>query len=139
MGASLDRCSVVSFKGTQAGVEQFALRDDHDVESGRDLVATKNLSNQSFRSVPLHRTTKFPGGGDAQTAHAVFIRQQKHRGVSSVNANAPAVDLLEFRTSANMLSGAESQTLLAAGRKALATLRPSAFQDQTAVFCGHSD
>ena len=56
-----------------------------------------------------------------------------------MNANAPAVDLLEFRTSANMLSGAESQTLLAADGKALATLRASAFQDQTAVFRGHSD
>ena len=47
--------SVVLFKGIQAGVEQFALGDDDDIESRRDLVSTKNLSNESLGPISLDR------------------------------------------------------------------------------------
>jgi len=64
--ASFDEVSVISFKGTQAGVEKFALRDDHDVEPWGDLVSTKDLSNQSFSSVSLHRPADLPARDNAE-------------------------------------------------------------------------
>ena len=48
-----EEVAIVGFKDGQAGVEQLALRDDDDVEPGRDLVATENLSYQSFSAISL--------------------------------------------------------------------------------------
>jgi hypothetical protein len=57
--------SVIGFKDRQAGVEQIAFWYDDDVESIGELVATENLSNQTFRSISLHCVTELPGRCDA--------------------------------------------------------------------------
>ena len=57
---TLEEGSVIGFKGGQAGVEQIAFGDDHDVEPIRDLVTTENLSNQSFSSISINGATEFP-------------------------------------------------------------------------------
>jgi hypothetical protein len=73
--ASFDEVSVISFKGAQAGVEEFTLRDDDDVESWRDLVSTKNLSNQSFGSVSLNCAADFLGRRDSESSHTPLVGQ----------------------------------------------------------------
>ena len=105
--------SVVSFKGAQAGVEKFALGDDDDVESWRDLVSTKDLSNQSFSSISLNRAANFFGRRDPEPSHAPIIGQDEDRAVTAVDSNTPLVDLLELRPAADVFGWTESHTQLA--------------------------
>jgi hypothetical protein len=108
--ASFDEVSVISFKGAQAGVEEFALRDDHDVIPRRDLVSTKNLSNQSFSSISFNRAADLPCGRDSEPSYTPLVGQDKDRAVSAVEPNTPLVDLLELRASANVLGWTEFQS-----------------------------
>jgi hypothetical protein len=108
--ASFDEVSVISFKDTQAGVEKFTLRDDHDVEPWCDLVSTKDLSNQSFSSISLHRPADLPRRGDAEPSNAPLVGQKKDRAVAAMEANTPLVDLLKLRTPADVFGWTESQS-----------------------------
>ena len=110
---SFDEVAVVSFKGAQAGLEKFSLRDDDDVEPLGDLVSTKNLSNQSFSSVPLNRAANLPGCGDPEPSYTALVGQEKDRAVAAVDANAPRVHLLELRALADVFGWTESHTQLA--------------------------
>src|SRR5262245_37526463 len=98
----------LGFKGNQAGVEQFAFRDDDDVEAWRELVATKNLSNQSFSSISLDRAPQFPGGGDSQSAYRQVVREGEQRQITAVCSDAPFVNLLVFRAAADAFRPAEA-------------------------------
>jgi hypothetical protein len=84
--ASFEGLYVFGFKGSQGGVKQLPLRHDDDVEAWRDLVATENLSNQSFSSIALDGTTQLPSGRDPQPAHGLARRQQEEREKAPVNA-----------------------------------------------------
>jgi hypothetical protein len=95
---SIDSLSVVGFKGSQAGVEQLALRHNDQVEARRELVATENLSNQSFRSIPHHRASQLPRRRDAKATHRERVGQNEHGAVTAANADSPFVRLLEFST-----------------------------------------
>ena len=108
--ASFDEVSVISFKGAQAGVEKFTLRDHDDIESWGDLVTTKDLSNQSFSSISLYRAADLPGRRDPEPAHAQIVGQEEHRAVAAMESNAPLVDLLELRTLADVLGWTEFQS-----------------------------
>ena len=99
---------VIGFKGTQAGVEELALGDDHNVKPIRDLVPTKNLSNQSFRSISLDGATELLGGGDTKPANTA-VCQEEHRAIPTVNSKPTVVDLLELRAAANMFGWPEFQ------------------------------
>lgn len=100
--------SVVSFKDGQAGVEQLALRDHDDVEPGRDLGATENLSNQSFRSVSLNSAPHFPGGGDSEATYDALVREHEHGEPSTVRPGPVFVDPLKFRAAADALLRAKA-------------------------------
>jgi len=108
--ASFDEVSVISFKGTQAGVEKFAFGDHDDVESRRNLVSTKNLSNQSFSSVSLNRAANLLGRRDPEASHAPVVGEQEDRAVAAVDANTALVHPLELRPAADMFDWAESQS-----------------------------
>jgi hypothetical protein len=108
--ASFDEVSVISFKDAQAGVEIFALRNDDDVESLRDLVPTKYLSNQSFSFVSLHRAADFSRRRNPEPSHARVPWQDEHRAVAAMEANAPLVYLLEFSPAADMFGWTEPQS-----------------------------
>jgi hypothetical protein len=135
--ASFDEIAIVGFKGVQAGVEQVALRNDDDVEPWRDLVATEDLSNESFRSISLDGAAELAGCRDAQPTDSAAVRQEKNCAEPAVNPGAPLVDLLEFRTAANALVWAEPQ-LLAADGQALTALGPPSLQHEAAVFSAHT-
>jgi hypothetical protein len=135
--APFEEVPVIGFKGAQAGVEQVALGNDDDVKARRDLIATENLSNQAFCSVPLNGPSKLACGGDAQPTRGAAVRQEEHRAVPTVNPGAALVDLLKLRAAANALVWAEPQ-LLAADGEALAALGAPALQDQAAVLGAHA-
>ena len=134
---SFDEGAVIGFKGAQAGVEQITLRDNDDVEAGRDLVATKNLSNQSFRPVSLNRSPELASRRDPQPPDIAAVGEEEYCAVPAVNAGAALVHLLEFRTTANTLACAEPQ-LLAADGEALPALGAPALQHQAAIFGAHT-
>ena len=77
---TFDEGSVIGFKDSQAGVEQVALGNDDDIKARGDLVATKNLSYQSFSTVSLHRSAELFRGRDPQPADAVLVGEDEHRG-----------------------------------------------------------
>jgi hypothetical protein len=99
--------SVIGFKDGQAGAEQVAFGDDDDVETIRELVATENLSNQTFRSISLHRAAELSGRRDAQTPHPAGIGQDEQRAVTTVNPATELVHLLEICSASNPFGGAE--------------------------------
>src|SRR6185436_7430819 len=104
---SFEQGSVIGFKGAQAGVEQVTLRDDDDVEPRGDLIATEDLSNQSFRSVSLDGPPEFPGGRDPQTSHLAGVGQDEYGAVAAMDLDAPFVHILELGATANALVRAE--------------------------------
>src|ERR1700730_17105986 len=100
---TFEEISVVSFKNRQAGVEQFALGDDHDVKSRCDLVTTENLSYQTFSAIPHDRSAQLLCGGDAKATHRECIPSNKQCAVAAVNACALFVDLLKLDAAADPL------------------------------------
>src|SRR3954469_5420822 len=78
--------AVIGFKGVQAGVEQLALWNDDDVESGSEFVATENLSNQSLGSITHDGAAELSGRRDSQPAYARLIGEEEQRAVSAVYA-----------------------------------------------------
>ena len=108
--ASFNEVFVISFKGAQAGVEKFALRDDDDVEPLGDFVSTENLSNQSFSSISLNRAADLPSRRDPEPSHGPLVGQDEDRAVAAVDSNAPLVDLLELRTPADVFGWTELQS-----------------------------
>ena len=105
--------AVVGFKNSQAGVEQFAFRDDDDVEARGDVVATEDLSNQTFRAVSLNGATQLPGCCDTQPADIELVGQDEQRAVAAPDPGAMIVNLPEFGAAANPLIRAKSHTLQA--------------------------
>jgi len=106
--STFEKGSVICFKGGETGVEQFALRDYDDVKALCDVVAPENLSYQSFSSVPLDRATQLFGGGDPQPADFEPVGKDEDRRIAAVNPSSPLVNLLEIRSAADVLGGAES-------------------------------
>src|SRR5215475_5453965 len=98
----------LNFKGSQAGVEQFAFRDDDDVEAWRELVATKNLSNQPFSSVSLNRSSQFTRSSDVQSANRQIVRECEHRQIAAMGPDAAVVDLLVLDASTDAFVPPES-------------------------------
>lgn len=103
--ATCDECSVIVFKGCQAGVEQFAFGNDDDVKARRDLVPTENLSYQAFSAVSLHRSAQLLRRRDSKPPNAPVVGKHEYGGVAAVNSHAALVNLLELRTAANVLGG----------------------------------
>jgi hypothetical protein len=92
----LDDVAVLAFNGYQAGVEQFSLRDDDEVEPWRDLVPTKNLSYKSFRSISLYGAAEPPRGGDTQPADLLPRCPYEHGRQAPMGARAVGIDLLKL-------------------------------------------
>ena len=97
----------LSFKGSQADVQQFAFRDDDDVEAWREFVATENLSNQSFSSISLYRAAELACGGDSQSANRQIVREREQRQIPAVRPDPAVVDLLIFDAASNPFVGPE--------------------------------
>ena len=100
-GGSLEGGSVIGFKDGQAGVKQLTSGHDDDVEALSDFVATKNLSNQSFRPVSLDCAPELPRSSDSEPSNRPLVWQDEQRAVAALNPGAPLVHLLKFCAAAN--------------------------------------
>src|SRR4029077_3996772 len=106
-----------------------------------DLISTKNLSYQTFRSVSHHGAAELLRRGDPQPADAELIRENEERRETAVNPGAVGVDPLKIGAAADPLASREARgaQLFAANSETLPALRTSPLQHQTAVFRAHSD
>lgn len=101
--ASFEVVEVLGLNGNQAGVEQLALGDDHDVEPRRNLVTTENLSNESFGPVSFDCSTQALRGRYSQAADGKTIRQEEQCCETSTDAETMFVDALELSPPADTL------------------------------------
>jgi hypothetical protein len=134
--------SEFAFNGSQAGVEQVSLWHHDDVDAGGGLVATKNLSNQSFRSISYDGAAEFFGGRDAQAADLEFIRQGEHREEPSVDPGAAIVDSLIFDAAADPFVPTESghpAGLFAADGQTLAAFCAAPLENEAPVLGRHAN
>src|SRR5262249_12590613 len=99
---------VIALKGCQAGVEQFPLGHDNDIEPRRDLVATKNLSNQTFRSVSRDRPAKLARGRDTQPRVRQLVGQQEEREIPAMRPGPAVVNPLEIGADQNPFTAAQA-------------------------------
>jgi hypothetical protein len=131
--------AIVGFKDGQGGVKHLALGDDDDVEAGRDIVATKHLSYESFSSVSLNRSAELFRCRDAQACNRAVVGENEHCRVPPVYARAAFIDFLELGAAADTFMRPErsQMALFAADGQALAPLRPPPFEHQAAIFCAH--
>jgi hypothetical protein len=141
----LEEGSVVGFNGTQAGVEQSPFRDHDHVEPRGDLIATKNLSNQSFSSISLNGPAELAGSRNPQPANPALVRQDEHGAVAAMEPGATLVHLLVLGAASDSFvrpethqQAARKRPLLTAHGQTLPTFGAAAFQYQAPVFCAHS-
>lgn len=123
---TFDEGSVIGFKDGQAGVEQFTLGNDDDIKAMRDLVATENLSYQSFSAVPLNRSAELFRSRNPQPADSAPVRENEDRGVTAVSSRAALVNLRELCTAAYVLGGPKPHTALSYSLLTVRRLRPLA-------------
>lgn len=89
------------------GIEHFAARHDDDVETARRLVMPEDLSNQSFRAIPLDRAADLPGGGDAEARDRVISRAREHGHQSPADFATLFVDALIVDPASDVLVGSK--------------------------------
>ena len=92
------------------------MRDDDDVEPWRDLVATENLSYQSFSSISSNGAADFFRRRDAQAPDGPLGRQDEGGAVAAANTDATVIHALELGTAANPFRRAEPHSLLTVRR-----------------------
>jgi len=108
---TLDETSVFGFKDGQAGVEQVAVGHDDDIEAHGDLVATENLSYQSFGAISLNRAAKLLRRRNAETPDPATGREDERRAVAAADPDAALVRALELGAPSDPLNGAKLQSL----------------------------
>ncbi len=74
--AAVEDVAKFGFNGGEAGIDQFATRDDDDVETWRELVMAENLSNQSFRPIPDHRAADLARRGDTESSDLEIVSRR---------------------------------------------------------------
>ena len=112
LAATACQCgSVIGFKGGQAGVEQFASRDDDNVEAGGNFVATENFSHQSFGTISLDSPAQLFCRCDPQATPRAVIGQDEERAVAPSNPGAALVDLLKLGAPADPFVPSQARAL----------------------------
>ena len=96
MGTAFNGLAIISFKDGQGGVEQLAPGNDDHVEPSRDLIATENLSYQSFSPVSYNSSAELFRSCDAQPSNRALIGKDEYRGEAPRNACASLVDFLKL-------------------------------------------
>ena len=112
MGTALNGLAIVSFKDGQGGVEQLAPGDNYHVKPSRDLVATENLSYQSFSPVSYNSSAELFRSCDAQTSNRALIGKDEYRGEAPGNACAPLVDFLKLGAAPDTLVRPEPRQVI---------------------------
>jgi hypothetical protein len=92
---------VIGFKAGERCIEHFPARHDDDVETGRNLVAPKQLASEAFGAVSFHGRTEFPRCGHPQSRLSTSIGHHEQHHESAVNPDAGVVGSLELRAAPN--------------------------------------
>ena len=92
------------------------MRDDDDVEPWRDLVATENLSYQSFGSISTDRPAKLLRRRNSQPADAELVGPEEHGAVAAVDPNSLLVNSPELRVLADPFGRPKLHSLLTVSR-----------------------
>jgi hypothetical protein len=104
--------AVIGFKDGQGDVEQLAFGDDDDVETRRDVVATENLSYQSFSPVSLNGSAELFRCRDAQTSYRALVGEDEDRRVAPMDAGAAFIDFLKLGTPPDALVRPEPRQVI---------------------------
>jgi hypothetical protein len=155
---TVEGAAVLGFKSGDVGGKQLTLRYDDDVEAWCSVVVSKNLSNQTLRTIPDNSPADSLRRGNAKPADRTIVAKHEHRQVAAVDPRAAAVCLLKFLPPTNSLLGAKAGhditpserrrrahpgqpvwTLLPADAQALAPLRAAALEHEPTVLCAHTD
>jgi hypothetical protein len=94
--ASVKAVAIVGFKDGQRGVEQLTSGHDHDVEPRRDVVATENLSYQTFRPVSPNGSAELFCRRYPQASNRALVGKDEHGCVAAMNPGAAVVNILEL-------------------------------------------
>jgi hypothetical protein len=103
-----DNPAVLSFKGSQASVEEITFRHDDDVVPWSNLVPTEDLSNQSFSSIPGDRAPQLLRGRHSQPPRGGLPWQQENREIPAVRPYASLVGQLKIGATAYPLVGPQA-------------------------------
>ena len=101
--------AVFALKGSQTGAEHFALRDNDDIETRRDLMPPEHFAHEALGAIPFNCAAVSLRGGDAESTHRQRSRQDEDGREAPVNFRAPLVHLLEIGAPANMFLGQETK------------------------------
>ena len=104
--------AIVGFKDGQGGIEQLTLGHDDDVEAWRDVVTTKNLSNQSFRTISLNGSAKLLRRRDAEASYRALVGKDEYGGEAPVDADASLITFLELGAAPDALLRPEPGQLI---------------------------
>ena len=137
--------SEVAIEVAEGSIEQFAPRDDHQVESHvrRPLHEPEDLSNQSFSPVSVNRVAELPRRDDTKPNPRRRAGRIEQREKSGRDARARVEDPAELAAPSHPLRLAERvrrqgcAKLARRDREALPPLGPAALQHQTAVLGRH--
>jgi hypothetical protein len=110
--ATLDETSVFGFKDGQAGAEQVAVGHNDDIEARGDLVASENLTYQSFGAISVNRATKLLGRRDAEAPDPGIGGEDERRAVAAADPKAALVHALEVGATADPLGSAQPHLLV---------------------------
>ena len=78
--ASVKGVCIIDLEAGEGRIKHSPTRHDDDVHAGRDLMTPEDLPSDSFRAIPLNRTTELPAGGDTEPrgGPAVYNDEQCH-------------------------------------------------------------
>jgi hypothetical protein len=107
---AIEGVAVIGFKGSQAGFEQLAPRDDDHVEAGRDLISTENLTYQSLRAIPPDGSADLFRDRNPEAANPAIGRQDEQRAVPTLYPGAVLEGPLKLGAVADPFAGTEPAT-----------------------------
>lgn len=96
----------------ELGGEQFAPRNDHEIDRGRGALRTElpeHLSNQAFGPIALDCAAELPGGDDAEPGSRQPVREQQEREKPAVKAGAAIEHGAELAATSNPPAFGESE------------------------------
>lgn len=132
----------------EGSLEQLRLGDHDEIEAGCRFVPPKNLSNQAFSSVPLHRAAEPPRGADAKAGGPGPVGKRDERQETALAPGTllldtqvvgPATDAFRRPEALGHRSDGRKATLLRGYAQALPALGPAPLE-HLAPFLGlHAD
>lgn len=105
---SFQEGAVLALETGIGGIEEFATRNNDDVQGQVRFVVAEQLSHQPFCAVANDGATNLPGGGDPEPGSRLMCGSRKHGHEPPTYAGPRVVSLLEIGPPAYVLGWAKS-------------------------------